>query len=291
MDNQEENPSSARGQALSEPGGQAPVVEPAEYAEPAALSRVQQPENRPERRGLREEWNSIRGLGSGLGFTPALIFVLATFLIIVFHENGSSSFFSIHFAKFFKKTDFSGIYPAFYWYGMSFLLLGAIPLFLMRTVFRREAPESGAALGDWKFGLPAALTAYFAFLPILVLVSYLPEFRSKYPLFPDAGNSAWHLIAYEASYAVYFIGWEYVFRGFLLFGLVRRLGPYAVFVQMIPFALLHFGKPELETISAIVAGIVLGFLALRARSFWYGWLLHSLVAITNDVLILWHKSP
>lgn len=271
-------------------GGQAPAGRQAEGVEAAASGPTPAAGNQFAGKGLLEEWRIIQNLGSGLGITPALIVVLATFFIIVFHENGSSSFFSIYLAKFFKKTSFSGLYPAFYWYGMSFLLLGAIPFLLMKTAFKKEAPVSGAGLGDWRFGLPAALTAYFAFLPVLVLVSYVPEFRSKYPLFPDAGQSQLHLLAYQAAYAVYFIGWEYVFRGFLLFGLYPRLGPYAVFLQMVPFALLHFGKPELETISAILAGILLGFLALRARSFWYGWLLHSLVAITNDLLILWHRG-
>ncbi|NMB75701.1 MAG: CPBP family intramembrane metalloprotease [Myxococcales bacterium] len=290
MDNQKDSSSPAGGQAPAEAGGQAPTGEQAPGGEPTAQAPDARVENHPQRKGLFDEWRVIRSLGSDLGLAPALLAVVATFLIIVFHENGSSSFFSIYFAKFFKKTSFSGLYPAFYWYGMCFLLLGVIPFVLMKTAFRRSSPESGAGLGDWKFGLPASLTAYFAFLPILVLVSYLPEFRSKYPLFSDAGQSGFHLLAYEASYAVYFIGWEYVFRGFLLFGLLRRLGSFAVLLQMIPFAILHFGKPELETISAIVAGILLGFLALRARSFWYGWLLHSLVAITNDLLILWHRG-
>jgi uncharacterized protein len=138
--------------------------------------------------------------------------------------------------------------------------------------------------------LKAALGLYFAFLPILIGASYLPDFQSKYPLFSEAQNSPIHFVVYQVMYAIYFIGWEFVFRGFILFGLRPALGYYAVFIQMIPFAIMHFGKPQLETLSAVLAGILLGYLALRTRSFWYGWLLHSLVAISMDVLAVWHKS-
>jgi membrane protease YdiL (CAAX protease family) len=97
-------------------------------------------------------------------------------------------------------------------------------------------------------------------------------------------------ILYELAYVIYFVGWEFIYRGFMLFGLARPLGYYAVFIQTIPFALLHFGKPQVETLSAVLAGILLGYLALRTRSFWYGWLLHILVATSNDVLAIMHQN-
>ena len=43
---------------------------------------------------------------------------------------------------------------------------------------------------------------------------------------------------------------------------------------MIPFVILHNGKPELETFSAILGGIALGILAFRTRSFLYGVIVH-----------------
>jgi membrane protease YdiL (CAAX protease family) len=45
--------------------------------------------------------------------------------------------------------------------------------------------------------------------------------------------------------AAYLFAWEFIFRGFLLFGLKERLGPWSMVIQMIPFVLLRFGKPEL----------------------------------------------
>jgi len=225
----------------------------------------------------------------GLSFDAVVVIVAATVLIILFHENGSSSVFRGKFLKYFSPSEFLDLYPAFYWYGCSLLLLGIAPLLLGRLVLGFPTRDLGVGLGDWKFGLKATFGLYFAFLPILVLVSYLPSFQSKYPLFYEATSSGTHFFVYECAYAVYFIGWEFIFRGFMLFGLRPSIGFYAVFVQMIPFAILHFGKAQIETLAAGFAGVLLGYLALRARSFWYGWLLHTLVAVSNDVLAMLHK--
>ncbi len=226
----------------------------------------------------------------GLELQPVFVLVASTFILILFHENGNSQFFRSHLAGYFGPARFGSLYPAFYWYGCSFIMLGLIPLLLGRFALKRPWGEWGIGLGDWRFGLKASLGMFLLFLPILIMASDSPSFQAKYPLFHGATKTVWHFVLHEAAYAVYFIGWEFVYRGFMLFGLKSRLGYYAVFVQTIPFAIMHFGKPQLETLAAVFAGIILGYLALRARSFWYGWLLHALVAISNDLLVVARKG-
>jgi NaMN:DMB phosphoribosyltransferase len=53
--------------------------------------------------------------------------------------------------------------------------------------------------------------------------------------------------------------------------------------------MIHYGKPYLEANGAIVAGIVLGSLAMRTRSIYAGFLVHITVALGMDVLALWHR--
>jgi membrane protease YdiL (CAAX protease family) len=230
---------------------------------------------------LKREW---RRWTEGLSLPTVLVLLISTVLLILFHDNCSSHVFRAKFLRYFSTSEFKPLYPAFFWYGCSFLVLGVIPLLIGRFGLRRPVREWGVGLGDWKFGLPAVLICYFAFLPVLVVVSYQPAFMAKYPLFDQAQKSVTLFIIYELSYMLYFIGWEFIFRGFMLFGLKPALGLYAVFVQTIPFAIMHFGKPQIETLAAVFAGVLLGYLAVRTRSFWYGWMLHSLVAVTNDIL-------
>ncbi len=226
----------------------------------------------------------------GVSASGAFVLLTSTVLIIIFHENCSSSFFRRHFDSFFEPSAFKPLYPALYWFGCSVLIFGIIPLCLGRVVLKRPWMTWGIGIGDWRFGLPVTLSLFFAFLPVLVIVSYQPVFQNKYPIYDAALESVWHLVIYEAGYAAYFVGWEFIFRGFMLFGLRPAIGNYAVFVQMIPFAILHFGKPQLETMAAVFAGVILGLLALRTRSFWYGTFLHIGVAVTNDMLAVYQKN-
>jgi hypothetical protein len=215
---------------------------------------------------------------------------VAALLLIVYHYNGSAAFFRRHFAGWFPGGPVHDLHPALYWYGSSLFVLGVAALLFGRFGLRRPLRDWGIGLGDWRLGLKVALGCYALFVPVLLVMSQVPDFASRYPLFGEARRDLAHLIANETGYAVYFIGWEFMFRGFMLFGLFPRLGFHAVWVQMIPFAIMHFGKAEIETVAAVFAGIILGYLALRARSFWYGWLLHALVAVTNDLLAIWNKG-
>lgn len=74
---------------------------------------------------------------------------------------------------------------------------------------------------------------------------------------------------------VLLFAWEYLLRGFCLFGLARVLGPGpAIFIQMVPFALLHIGKDELEALSTFLSGVGFGFVAWRTQSFLYAFFIH-----------------
>jgi membrane protease YdiL (CAAX protease family) len=60
----------------------------------------------------------------------------------------------------------------------------------------------------------------------------------------------------------------------------------AIAVMIVPYCMIHYHKPLPEALGAIVGGVVLGWLALRTRSLWGGWLLHVAVALSMDVLAL-----
>jgi membrane protease YdiL (CAAX protease family) len=87
-------------------------------------------------------------------------------------------------------------------------------------------------------------------------------------------------------YSAQFFSLEFFFRGFMLQALKRSLGAYAIFVMVVPYCMIHFGKPMPETLGAIAAGLVLGTLALRTGSIWAGFLIHVSVVWTMDLLAL-----
>jgi membrane protease YdiL (CAAX protease family) len=136
---------------------------------------------------------------------------------------------------------------------------------------------------------------FVAMLPVLVLAAQGPGFMAKYPLAhdivdPNGGIWIGHLIVYQLFYFLIFLSGESLWRGFMTFGCERDLGLYGLAFMAVPYVTGHFGKPMSETMGAIVAGCVLGFLALRHRSIWWGVALHYAIALSMDLLSIFNNG-
>ncbi len=127
---------------------------------------------------------------------------------------------------------------------------------------------------------------YLLILPAVIIASKTDSFSHTYPFYRLANRSTFDLMAWEAMYALQFLSLEFFFRGFMLKGLKPALGSHAIFVMIVPYCMIHFGKPVPETIGAIFAGIILGTLAMRTKSIWGGVMIHVGVALTMDLLAL-----
>ena len=103
-------------------------------------------------------------------------------------------------------------------------------------------------------------------------------------------GSVLDFVVWEVEYLSTFFAVEFFFRGYLLFGLRRYLGSLSLFVSMVPYCLIHVLKPAPEAIGSIVAGLLLGTLALCTGSLWSGVLLHVSVALSMDVLASWQSG-
>ena len=57
-----------------------------------------------------------------------------------------------------------------------------------------------------------------------------------------------------------------------------EFGAEALWLQAVPFAIAHIGKPEIETLSTIFGGFAFGWVAWRTRSFVYPFLIHWYIA-------------
>ena len=64
------------------------------------------------------------------------------------------------------------------------------------------------------------------------------------------------------------------------------MGSHAIYAMVVPYCMIHFGKPFMETLAAIFAGLVLGTLSMKTRSIWSGFLIHVSVAISMDLAAL-----
>ncbi len=164
-----------------------------------------------------------------------------------------------------------------------------IPGFVVRVVFGLKLTDAYLAPRAFVRHLPI-YAALFLPVGLLVLVfAKSPEFLAQYPFYKD--HMAWSdLAVWELAYGLQFFALEFFFRGFMLRGLGAELGSMAVIVMVIPYCMIHFGKPLPECLGSIIAGTVLGVLAMDTRSIWGGVTIHVAVAWSMDLAALWHKG-
>jgi membrane protease YdiL (CAAX protease family) len=143
-----------------------------------------------------------------------------------------------------------------------------VPLAAGWLLFRDKPWDYGIRIGRWK---SAAIITTVS-LAVMALVLYgagkIPEFRSYYQMYAID----WPELL--LGHALYMFAWEFLFRGYMLFGLEKSIGKSAILVQTIPFVLLHVGKPFLETLACIPGGFILGYIAYRTRSFLPCFIIH-----------------
>jgi membrane protease YdiL (CAAX protease family) len=78
---------------------------------------------------------------------------------------------------------------------------------------------------------------------------------------------------------------EYFFRGFMLLPLAERFGWHASLISLLPYVLMHVGKPLIELYGSVVFGLGLSSLALRSGSILYGLVLHWVLAVVVPLLL------
>jgi membrane protease YdiL (CAAX protease family) len=143
-----------------------------------------------------------------------------------------------------------------------------VPLAAGWLLFRDKPGNYGIRIGHWKSALIVTTVCLAAMLAILYGASKIPQFSSYY----HTQVIDWPDLLLDA--ALYMFAWEFFFRGYILFGLEKSIGKSAIFVQAIPFVLLHLHKPLLETLACIPTGFIFGYIAYRTRSFLPCFIIH-----------------
>jgi membrane protease YdiL (CAAX protease family) len=179
-----------------------------------------------------------------------------------------------------------------WWVTVGLIANVVIPMLIIRLLLHERLRDyglkfRGAFADSWVYVVLFVVAA-----PLVFFASAMDRFQEKYPFYNvalDHGLSSafWR---WEALYMIQFFGVEFFYRGFLVHGLKHRFGAYAIFVMMVPYCMLHFGKPMPETLAAICGAIVLGFMSLRTRSIWMGSAIHITIAGLMDAASLWRKG-
>lgn len=166
----------------------------------------------------------------------------------------------------------------------------------------------GQKLSDYGLGLPVAGQRMFAVVYTLLLLIFalvsgylgagLESMRRIYPFVPTF-SSVGQFAQWEATYFLFFLIIEFIFRGFLLFGLAQlftathrlpvehydeAVGP-AFVLSMLSYCAWHIGKPFPEAVGTLVWGFLTGYPVLRMRSIWPVVVVHWLMNVVMDYRI------
>ena len=215
---------------------------------------------------------------------PAAILLYTAVAMILLEYVASSRFFIRNFGG--LAVGRHGLYPQLWW-ALVTSAVYLLPAAALLWIFRESLADYGMKFKVPKkhFLLYAAM--YLLVLPLVIYASTRSDFRQVYPFFRGAFRADMaDVFFWEAAYLFQFFALEFFFRGFLVLGLERFMGRLSVWVAMVPYCMIHFHKPMLEATAAIVAGLVLGEVALRTRSILGGVIVHSGVALTMDLLAL-----
>ena len=212
--------------------------------------------------------------------------VLAALLLIIRRYYGRTRSFRIMFGGMTSSWPYPALWQYLYWTFSSLILYFLIPALFIYLVFHERVQDHGFRIKGISRYKWLYLAMIMIVIPTVIIASRSSGFIAKYPLYQQAGNSWTEFLIWESAYGIYFIALEFFFRGFMLFTMARYLGAYAIFVMVIPYAMVHFGKPFAETVGSIIAGTALGTLALRTRSIFGGVLIHIAIAWSMDILAI-----
>jgi membrane protease YdiL (CAAX protease family) len=176
----------------------------------------------------------------------------------------------------------------FLFYGLTLLV---IPLLTAPLLL--PADRFGFRIGNIRTWWVDVAVAWLVVFVLILIFCRTPAFLRTYPLYQPIGSRwTWKLfLFYQVCQFIYMFGWEFIFRGYLLFSTKKELGIIpALILQMIPFAFLHLGKPEMEVYGSVLAGLFLGLIALRANSFLPCVFLHFTVALSMDLFAIFYKG-
>jgi membrane protease YdiL (CAAX protease family) len=255
-------------------------------------------------RSGKKQMDEIRSYLRDMEKKSATVTLVSLIVMVIWLYQGHAHFFTLQFGEYLPDDPCLDWYQYLWMHGMALLLWFIIPLVIVKLWLKEPVKEYGLGMGDWRFGLKfLALFIIVMIIPIYFTAKD-PQMQAEYPLTRLAGKSGLHYLLWELTYLIYYIGFEFLFRGFILFGLKDKIGPFlAIMAQTIPSVIIHasmtvsivsgiilIGKPEGETLAAILSGLVFGAVALRTRSILWGLLAHWFVGALTDLLCLWHAG-
>jgi membrane protease YdiL (CAAX protease family) len=166
---------------------------------------------------------------------------------------------------------------------LGFLLLGVVSVLIILLLPDITLKKYGLA-----FTFRAAPPWWsWLLIPLILVMGYhtaqKPGNLERYPQIRAKQWTPGMIALSSASWVLFLIGYEFLFRGFVLHASLDLMEPGpAIALNSALYAFAHFYKGPRETFGAIPLGIVLCYLTLLTGNIWCAVILHSVMALCNE---------
>lgn len=165
-----------------------------------------------------------------------------------------------------------------------FIFMGILPLMFL-------AVWPGVKLADYGLGFSG-----FSHLPwwllfgviafIIIVGPYAAAKPGNLAVYPQFRSQKWTkglMTLSGATWVLFLLGYEFLFRGFLLFASVAVLDVWAaIALNCALYAFAHLYKGPGETFGTIPIGILLCYLTVLTGNIWTAVVVHSVMALSNE---------
>jgi len=215
-----------------------------------------------------------------------LVLMLCTIGFTAYHFLSISPRIKNHYEQKFGPEEGQSRHVFFQRYtGM--ITIGLIPALVMMIV-------TGKSLGDYGVStqnFPTSLAWIGGMGVLILIINYFntqnPKNLAFYPMIRSKEWSRKLLLHNALSWMGYLLGYELMFRGLLLFGLVPLLGIWpAIAVNAALYAYAHIPKNLGETLGAIPLGVIFCLLTLHTGTIWIALFVHIIMALSNSFFSL-----
>ena len=145
------------------------------------------------------------------------------------------------------------------WWGLTRVAGYLLPLLVWPLFFRRDKlADFGLRVRGFRAHAWIYALCVVVMVPVLLLVSRQPDFADYYPMYKQAGRS-WldFVLLGDRSTSRSSSAWS---CSSAASGCARCAASAsgAIWSMVVPYCMIHYGKPYLEASAAIIAGVVLG---------------------------------
>jgi membrane protease YdiL (CAAX protease family) len=215
-------------------------------------------------------------------FSPVVILGTTIFCIIGHWAVIHSSLLERIFVRKFEKER-AKITWIFFWRYSGVFFYFIIPVFSSIIILKQDFRDWGLGIKNltesliWIAGLG---------LSIVLVQSFAAANKSNLKQYPQIRISEWSKSLFLKNillWLIYLVAYEFMFRGFLLFGSVGTLGVWpAILINTALYSVTHIPKGIREAVLAIPFGFFLCYITLRTGTIWVAVFVHFILAASND---------